>query len=149
MFVFVVWQINCPSLWVRRLTSVRCLTMKITIRRLKYVRSKSTIRSLKLMSKVHNRKSDVRSRTKSEVWCPTSVRKLSEVWSTTYVCSKPGVQKPNSKVKSMSKIRVWNQSLKSVSCLSLKPKSRVYTAKIRSLKSKAYLKSVQSFLKLL
>ena len=39
MFVFVVWQINCPSLWVRSLTSVRCLTMKATIRRLKYVRS--------------------------------------------------------------------------------------------------------------
>ena len=29
MFVFVVWQINCPSLWVRSLTSVRCLTIHI------------------------------------------------------------------------------------------------------------------------
>ena len=66
MFVFVVWQINCPSLWVRSLTSVRCLTMKATIRCLNYVRSPQS-KVWKLMSKVHNRKSDVRSLTKFEV----------------------------------------------------------------------------------
>ena len=53
MFVFVVWQINSPRLWVRSLTSVRCLTMTATIRRLKYVRSPQS-EVWKLMSKVHN-----------------------------------------------------------------------------------------------
>ena len=78
MFVFVVWEINRLSLWVPSLTSVWCLTMKATIRRLKYVRSPQS-EVWKLVSKVHNWTSDVRSLTKSEVWCPKSVQKLSEL----------------------------------------------------------------------
>ena len=113
-------------------TSVRCLTMKATIRRLKYVRSLQS-EVWKLMSKVHNRKSDVRSLTKSEVWCPMSVRKLSEL------C-------PKSEVLPMSvqNLDSKNQSLKSKVC----PKSesevcqlsksetevQSLTAKIQSLK---------------
>ena len=123
MFVFAVWQINRRSLWVRSLTSVRCLTMKATIRRLKYVRSPQS-EVWKLMCKVNNRKSDVRSLTKSEVWCPTSVRKLSEICPKSEVL-RMSVQNLEFKVCPKSKTRVWNQSLKSVSCLSLKPKSRV------------------------
>ena len=72
---------------VRSLTSVWCLKMKATIRRLKYVRSPQS-EVWKLMSKVHNQKSDVRGLTKSEVWCLTSVRKLSELCPSLkyYVC---------------------------------------------------------------
>ena len=154
MFVFVVWQINRPSRWVGSLTSVRCLTMKATIRRLKYVRSPQ-FEVWKLMSKVHNwkswcTKSDEILSLMSDV-CPKTVWIMSKVWSTTYVCSKPEVQKTKSEVQSMSKIRVWNQSLKSVSCLILKPKTNDQNLKleIKSLKLKVYLKSVQSFLQLL
>ena len=127
MFVFDVWQINCLSLWVWSLTSVRCLTMKATIRRLKYVRSPQS-EVWKVMSKVHNLKSDVRSLTKSEVWWQTSVRKLcpkSEVLHMSVQNLESKSQSLKYKVRPKSKIRVWNQSLKSVSCLSLKPKSRV------------------------
>ena len=64
------------------------------------------------MSEAHN--------PKSENWCLKStiwslmyevwrnlkfdVRRLSEVWSTTYVSSKPEVQKQKSEVQSMSKV---------------------------------------------
>ena len=104
MFVFVVWQINCPSLWVRSLTTVRCLTIKATIWRLKYVQSLQS-EVWKLMSKVHNRKSDVRSLTKSEVWCQTSVRKLSEL------CPKSEVLR-----MSVKNLESKNQSIKSKVC---------------------------------
>ena len=104
--------------------------------------------------KVHNRKSDVRSQTKSEVWCPTSVRKLSELCPRLkyYVCL----------FKTWSpKTKVW--SPKYVQNPSLKPKSEVYQLsksetesnaqnlklEVESLKSKVYLNSVQSFLQLL
>ena len=109
MFVFVVWQINCPSLWVRSLTYVRCLTTKATIRRLKYVRSPQSV-VWKLMSQVHNRESDVRSLTKSEVWCPTYVRKLYEL------CPKSEVLR-----MSVQKLESKNQSQKSKVC----PKSKI------------------------
>ena len=117
-------------LWVQSLTSVGCLTMKATIRRLKYVRSPQ-FEVWKLMSQVHNPKSDVRSLSKYEVWCLMSVRKLSELCPKSEVLCM-SVQNLESKNQSLkykvcpkSKIRVWNQSLKSVSCLSLKPESRV------------------------
>ena len=127
MFVYVVWQINCQSLWVRNLTSVRCLTMKATIRRLKYARSPQ-YEVWKLMFKVHNRKSDVRSLTKSEVWCPTSLRKLSEL------CPKSELLRMS--VQNWSpKTKVWSpkcaQSPKSES----ETEVQSLTPKIRSLKS--------------
>ena len=101
MFVLVMWQIICPSLRV-----------KATIRRLKYVRSPQS-EVWKLMSKVHNWKSDVQSLTKSKVWCPTSVRKLSESCPKSEVL-RMSVQNLESKNQSLkSKIRVRNQSLKS------------------------------------
>ena len=130
MGFFVVWQINRPSLWVRSMTSVRYLTMKATIR-LKYVRSPQ-FEVWQLMAKVHNRKSDVRSLIKSEVWCPTSVQKLSELCPKSEVL-RMSVQNLESKNQSMkSEIRFWIQSLKSISCLSLKPS---LTPKIWSWKS--------------
>ena len=115
MFVFVVWQINCSSLRVRSLTSVRCLTIKATIRRLKYVRSPQS-EVWKLKSKVHNRKSDARSLTKSEVWCPTSVRKMSEL------C-------PKSEVPQMSvqNLESKNQSLKSKVCPKSESETKVWS----------------------
>ena len=69
---------------------------------------KSTIRSLK--TDVWGPQSEVWwSLTKSEVWCPMSVRKLSElcpkseVLESMYVCLKPGVQKkPKSEVQNAS-----------------------------------------------
>ena len=105
MFVFVVWQINSPSLWIRSLPCDVWQWRLFSIRCLKYVRSPQS-EVWKLMSKVHNLKSDVRSLTKS-VWF------MSKVWSAMYVCSKPEVQKPKSEVQSMSKVQN----------LSLKPKS--------------------------
>ena len=120
MFVFVLWQINCPSLLVRNLTSVGRLTMKATIRRLKYVRSPQS-EVWKLKSKVHNRKSDVRSLTKLKF----DVRRLSEnclnyvqclkyyvclfkTWSPkTKVWSPKYVQSP----KSESETKVWSLSV--------------------------------------
>ena len=132
MFVFVVWQINCPSLWVRSLTSVRCLTTKATTRRLKYVRSTQS-EVWKLMSQVHNRKSDVRSLTKSEAWCPTSMRKLSELCPK----SEPGVQKRRSEVQSMSKVQNPSLKPKSEVCQLSKSETEVQslTPKIWSWKS--------------
>ena len=60
------------------------------------------------------------------------------IYCTTYVCSKPGVQKQKSEVQTMSKVQ--NPSLKpkseSVNCLSLKPKS--ITPKIWSLELKVW-----------
>ena len=116
MFVFVVWQINCPNLWVRSLTSVRCLTTKATSE----VCPKSTIRSLKI--DVLSQQSEVWCMKSDEIWSlmsdvsPKTVWIKSKVWSTTYVCSKPGVQKRKSEVQSMSKVQ--NPSLK--------PKSEVW-----------------------
>ena len=102
-----------------------------------YVRS-SQSEVWKLMSKVHNGKSDVRSLTKSKVWCPITVWIMSKVWSTMYVCSKPGVQKPKSEVQSMSKVQ--NPSLKPKSEVSQLSKSETevqsLTPKICSWKSK-------------
>ena len=126
MFVFVVWQINCPGLWVWNLTYVQCLTMKATIRRLKYVRSQQS-EVWKLMSKVHNRslmygvwrnlKFDVRRLPEN---CPKS-----EVPRMSVQNLESKNQNLKSKVCPKSKNRVWNESLKFVSCLSLKPKFRV------------------------
>ena len=42
--------------------------------------------------------------------CPKTVWIMSKIWSTTYICSKPGVQKPKSEVQSMSEVQ--NPSLK-------------------------------------
>ena len=88
--------------------------------------------------------------------CPKTVWIMSKVWSTTYVCSKPGVQKLKSEVQSMSKVqnpslkpksevcqlsKVWNQS----------PESNAQNSKfeVESLKSevetKVYLKSSSKF----
>ena len=134
MFVFVVWQINCPSLWFRSSTSVRCLTMKATIRRLKYVRSPRS-EVWKLVSKVHNRKSDVRSLTEN---CLNDVQTLKyyvclfKTWSPkTKVLSPKYVQSPKSesetKVWSLSVVYVWNRS----------PESNAQNSKfeVKSLKS--------------
>ena len=109
--------------------AVRCLTMKATIRRLKYVRSPQS-EVWKLMSKVHNLKSDVRSLTKS-VWF------MSKVWSAMYVCSKPEVQKPKSEVQSMSKVQNPSLKPKSEVCQLSKSESEVQslTNKIWSWKS--------------
>ena len=109
------------------------------------------------MSEVHNpesenwclkskTKSDVRSLMKSKVWCPTSVRKLSELCLNSEVLRmsvqnlKSKNQSLKSKVCPMSKIRVWNQSPKSASCLclSLKPvqsNTQNYKSEVESLKS--------------
>ena len=108
MFVFVVWQINCLSLWAQSLTSVRYVWQW---------RLQSNVWSpqsevWKLMSKVHNRKSDVRGLTRSEVWCPTSVRKLSEL------CPKSEVLR-----MSVQNLESKNQSRKSKVC----PKSESET----------------------
>ena len=135
MFVFV-WQINCLSLWVRSLTSVRCLTMKAAIRRLKYVRSPQS-EVWKLMSKVHNRESNVRS-------LKLDVRGLSEnclnyVQSLKYYVRLFKTWSPKTKVWSPKYV----QSLKSVSCLSLKLKSNAQNLmfEVESLKWKVYLKN--------
>ena len=80
---------------------------------------KSTIR--KLMSKVHNRESDVRSLTKSELFPKSEVLCMS----VENLVSKNQSLKSKVGLCPKSKIRDWNQNLKSVSCLSLKPKSRV------------------------
>ena len=115
------------------------------------------------MSEVHNPKTDVQS-PQSEVWCtksdeirslmsdvcPKTVWIMSKVWSTTYVCSKPGVQKlksevqnPNLKLQSevCQLFEVWNRS----------PESNAKNSKfeVENLKSKVCLKYVQSFLQLL
>ena len=94
-------------------------------------------------SKVHNPKSDVglwslSGKQKSEVWSPNFVRSSKTVWSrpTTYVCSKPGVQKQKSEVQ--------NLSLKPKSGVSKKSKTEVQTSKIRSLLSEVCLKFSQS-----
>ena len=47
MFVFVVWQINCPSLWVRGLTSVLTMYDNEGYNPTSEVCPKATIRSLK------------------------------------------------------------------------------------------------------
>ena len=44
--------------------------------------------------------------------CPKIVWIMSKVWSTTYVCSKSGVQKPKSEVQSTGMSKVQNPSLK-------------------------------------
>ena len=116
---------------------------------------KYTIRSLKI---------DVLS-PQSEVWCTKSdkiwslmsdvhaktVWIMSKVWSTTYVCWKPGVQKRKSEVQSMSKVQNPSLKPKSEVCQLSKSETEVQslTPKIWSWKSKVYLKSVQSFLQLL
>ena len=164
MFGFVVWQIHfseslSQKFGVRGLTSVRSLTMKAKIQRLKYIRSPQS-KVWKLMSKVHNRKFDVRSRTKSEVWWPTSVRSLktvwimSKVWSTMYVCSKSGVRKPKSEVQSLSEVQNPSLKPKSEVCQlsevwSRSPESNAQNSKsaVESLKSEVCLKSVQSLSK--
>ena len=65
------------------------------------------------MSEVHN--------TKSENWCLKSTigSQMYEVWrNLKFDVRKLSKLCPKSEVKSMSKIRVWNQSLKSVGCMS-------------------------------
>ena len=143
MFVFVVWQINCPSLWVRSLISLRSLTMRAKIRRLEYVQSPQS-EVWKLISNVRNPKSDVRSLTKSEVWCPTSVPKLSELCPKSEVL-RISVQNLESETKVWSPKSESKTSLKSeTEVQSLTPKIRSLKLKVWNLKSKVCLKSVQS-----
>ena len=122
------------------------------------------------MSEVHNPKSEnccLKSTIGSlmyEVWrnLKFDVRRLSEncldyskVWSTTYVYSKPGVQKPKSEVQSrpMSKVQNPSPKPKFEVCQLSKSETEVQSLtpkfEVESLKSKVYLKSVQSFLQLL
>ena len=120
MFVFVVWQINRPSLWVRSLTSVRCLTMKATIRCLKYVQSpqsenwclKSTIRSL-MYEVWRNLKFDVWRLSENCFNYGQSLKYyvcLFKTWSPKYVQS----PKSESETKVWSLSVVWVESLSEV-----------------------------------
>ena len=84
------------------------------------------------MSEVHN--------TKSENWCLKSTigSLMYEVWpNLKFDGRKLSELCPKSEVQSMSKIRVWNQSLKSVSCMLSKSETEVQslTPKILSWKS--------------
>ena len=86
------------------------------------------------MSEVHN--------TKSENWCLKSKigSLMYEVWrNLKFDVRKLSELCPKSEVQSMSKIRVWNQSLKSVSCRPMLSKSgtevQSLTPKIWSWKS--------------
>ena len=69
--------------------------------------------------------------------CPKTVWIMSKVWSTTYVCLKPGVQKPKSEVQSMSKVQNPSLKPKSEFCELSKSETEVQspTPKIRSWKS--------------
>ena len=72
------------------------------------------------MSKVHN--------TMSENWCLKSTigSPMYEVWrNLTFDVWKLSELCPKSEVQTMSKIRVWNQSLKSVSCMLSKSETEV------------------------
>ena len=65
--------------------------------------------------------------------CPKTVWIMSKVWSTTYVCSKPRVQKLKSEVHSMSKVHNPSLKPKSEVCQLSKSKTEVQsqTPKIR------------------
>ena len=113
MFVFVVWQINLPSLWVWSLTSDVWSTG---------------------MSEVH--------KPKSENWClkSTICSLMYEVWrNLKFEVRKLSELCPKSEVQSMSKIQVWNQSLKSVSCMLSKSETEVQIeANAQNLKLKVW-----------
>ena len=109
----------------------RCLTMKL----------QSDVWSI---SEVHNPKSENWCQKSTigslmyEVWRNLSVRKLSELCPNSEVLSM-SVQNLESKNQSLKskvclkfKIRVWNQSLKSVSSVSLRPKSNGQNLKWKS-----------------
>ena len=76
------------------------------------------------MSEVHN--------TKSENWCLKSTigSQMYEVWrNLKFDVRKLSELCLKSEVQSMSKIRVWNQSLKSVSCMLSKSETEVQSLK--------------------
>ena len=132
----------CPKLEIQSLSEIWCLMSKSVVSSLK---SKSNIQGLKFevwcsksvrspTSEVCPKFSKVRRmfeiwqwRLKSDVWSMSEVC-LKYVWSTTYVCSKPGVQKLKSKIN-----------------LSLKPKSGdCQKSKFRYLKPKSKAQNPKS-----
>ena len=63
--------------------------------------------------------------------CPKTVWIMSKVWSTTYLCSKPGVQNQKSEVQSMSKVQNPSLKPKSEVCQLSKSETEVHSLALK------------------